>query len=46
MIEGNEEWLIGKDLEQSGCGSIEVLPWGTEENHEKPASVTSVLAHI
>jgi hypothetical protein len=34
------EYGIGKDLEGSGCVSIEVLPLylsaGTEETHEKP----------
>jgi hypothetical protein len=36
-----EEWCIGKDLEESGRGVIEVLsshsPGETEENHEKPS---------
>jgi hypothetical protein len=39
----NEERVIGKDLEQSGCGTMEVLsghlPRSKEENHEKPQSV-------
>jgi hypothetical protein len=34
-----DEWLVGKDLEGSGIGIIEVLsrnfPSGTEENHKE-----------
>jgi hypothetical protein len=35
-----DEWYIEKELEGSGCGSIEVLSWNfpgaTEENHGPP----------
>jgi hypothetical protein len=35
-----DEWSIQKDLERSGCGLIEVLPWyipgRTAEIHGKP----------
>jgi hypothetical protein len=36
----DDKWWIGKDLEESGLGQIEVLPRhlpeGTEENNDKP----------
>jgi hypothetical protein len=41
------ESLIGRDLEESGCAPVRVLPWhllgGTKEMHEQLVRITITL---
>lgn len=45
-----DEWHTVKDLEGSDHGVIEILSWnldgGTEKPHQKPLTISEVLANI